>query len=199
MSRRKWLLVCLCKHRKYRSWKPNTHFLFWEYFHCFTGSCTSHCSPFASPFESRHTNHCVGHEVGLAMRLLSRASVLDSLSATAGKNDSCHMISHSWRFCLTDNVSLDLSQWKMIQCTVIGVIPIVPSRAGHSMVGFSLLEVERCAVPRCGQSRVRSRTRRQDLISSKHAHVPGMRLRVLTSWFPATYCSLSSTVKTIKQ
>jgi len=76
---------------------------------------------------------------------------MDSMSVTAGKDDSCHMMSHTWRFCLTDNVSLDLSQWKMMQCTVIGVIPIVPSRAGQSVVSFSLLEVERTGVPGCGQ------------------------------------------------
>ena len=138
VSRRKWLPVCLSQHRKSRSWNPKTHFLFWEYFHCFTGYCTTHCSPFASPDEGRHTNHCVEHEVGLAKRWLPRASVMDSMSVTAGKDDSCHMMSHSWRFCLTDNFSLDLSQWKMMQCTVIGVIPIASSRAGQSVVSFSL-------------------------------------------------------------
>jgi hypothetical protein len=69
VSRRKWLPTCLCKHRKSRSWKPKTHFLFWEYFHCFTGSCKTHCSPFASPVESRHTNHCVEHEVVLSKEI----------------------------------------------------------------------------------------------------------------------------------
>jgi hypothetical protein len=129
-NRRKWLPLGLCKHRKSGIWEPKTHFLFWEYFHCFTGSCTTHCSPFASPVDGRHTSHCVEHEVGLTKRLLSRASVLDSLSVTAGKDYSCHMMSHSWKFCLTDNINRDLSQWKMMQFTVIGVIPIVPSRAG---------------------------------------------------------------------
>ena len=117
---------------------------------------------------------------------------------TAGKNDSCRMISHSWSSCLTDNVSLDLSQWKTMQCTVTGVIPIVPSMAGQSVVSFSLLEEESSAVSGCGQSHIRSHTRGPDLITSKHAHVPGMRLRVLTLRFPATYCSLNSTVKTVK-
>jgi len=85
-----------------------------------------------------------------------------------------------------------------MQCTVIGVIPIVPSRAGQSVVSFSLLEVERSAVPGCGQFLLRSHTRHSDLISSKHAHVPGMRLRVLTLLFPATCSSLNSTVQTLK-
>jgi hypothetical protein len=116
VSRRKWLPVCLCKHRKSRSWKPKTHFLFWEYFHCFTGSCTMHCSPFASPIEGRHTNHCVEHEVGLTKRLFSRASILDSLSVTVGKDDSCQMMSHSWRLCLTDNVSLDTMEDDAMYC-----------------------------------------------------------------------------------
>lgn len=151
MSRRKWLPVCLCKHKKSRSWKLKTHFPFSEYFHCFTSSCTRHCSPFASHIDGRYTNHCVEHAVGLAKRSFSRASILDSLSVTAGKDDSCHMMSHSWRYCLTDNVSLDLSQWKMMQCTVIGIIPIVPSRAGLSLFSILLLQLERCVVPGCGQ------------------------------------------------
>jgi len=85
-----------------------------------------------------------------------------------------------------------------MQCTVIGVIPIVPSRAGQFVVSFSLLEVERSAVPGGGQFHLRSHTRRSDLISSKHAHVPEMRIRVLTLRFLVICCSLNSTVQTLK-
>ena len=63
-------------------------------------------------------------------------------------------MSHSWWFCLTDNVILDLSQWKLMQCTVIGLIPMEPFREGQSVDSCSLMGVERRAVHGCGQFHV---------------------------------------------